>query len=57
MDREQIEELLQAATAERDALVQEANQRVAYLNGRIQALRDILDGETAGVVEEAVEGE
>ena len=57
MDREQVEELLQAATAERDALVQEANQRVAYLNGRIQALRDILDGETAGVVEEAVEGE
>ena len=55
MDRKQIEELLQAATAERDALVQEANQRVAYLNGRIQALRDILDGETAGVVEEAVE--
>ena len=55
MDREQVEELLQAATAERDALVQEANQRVAYLNGRIQALRDILDGETAGVVEEAVE--
>lgn len=57
MDREQIEELLQAATAERDALVQEANQRVAYLNGRIQALRDILDGEKAGVVEEAVEEE
>ena len=57
MDREQVEELLQAATAERDALVQEANQRVAYLNGRIQALRDILDGETAGVVEEAVEEE
>ena len=55
MDREQVEELLQAAAAERDALVQEANQRVAYLNGRIQALRDILDGETAGVVEEAVE--
>ena len=55
MNNEQIAELLQAATAERDALVQEANQRVAYLNGRIQALRDILDGEVAGVVEEAVE--
>lgn len=37
MTWEQLNERIAALTAERDAFVQEANQRIAFLNGQIMA--------------------
>lgn len=42
MTKQQIAELIQAVTVERDAFVQQANQQIAFLNGRLQALGDVL---------------
>lgn len=37
MTSEQLNEKVAALTAERDAFVSEANQRIAFLNGQIMA--------------------
>lgn len=42
MDSKQLEELRQTLTAERDRLIQEANARIAYLNGKIEMLAELL---------------
>lgn len=41
MAKDKLNELLAAATAERDALIAQANQQIAYLNGRIAALEEL----------------
>ena len=42
MDVEQLKSLLAAATAERDEFMAQANQRLAWLNGRIETLAELL---------------
>ncbi len=42
MDTERIKELLAAVTAERDEFMAQANQRLAWLNGRIETLAELL---------------
>ena len=42
MDSKQLEELRATLTAERDRLIQEANARIAYLNGKIEMLAELL---------------
>lgn len=54
MTRAQLNEKLAALTAERDAFVQEANQRIAFLNGQIMAYEAMAaDMERAGAPVEA----
>jgi len=42
LDTERIKELLAAVTAERDEFMAQANQRLAWLNGRIETLAELL---------------
>jgi hypothetical protein len=42
VDNKQLEELRVTLTAERDRLIQEANARIAYLNGKIEMLSELL---------------
>lgn len=44
MTEEQLTEMIQALVAERDELAARANQRIAYLNGKIELARELLDG-------------
>ena len=42
MDSERIKKLIAAVTAERDEFMAQANQRLAFLNGKIEALQELL---------------
>ena len=49
MDNERLAEMIAALIAERDELMQQANQRLAYLNGKVEALQELLAaGDEAG---------
>lgn len=41
MDNDRLQELIAAIEAERDALIQQANAQIAYLNGKIDALKEL----------------
>lgn len=41
MTKEQMADMLAALIAERDEVVAQANQRIAYLNGKIELLREM----------------
>ena len=56
MAKDKLNELLAAATAERDALIAQANQQIAYLNGRIAALEELATDDPAQATPAAVEG-
>lgn len=47
MTKERLAELIQAVEAERDEFIQQANQRAAYFNGRLETLQALLAEETA----------
>lgn len=47
MAKDKLNELLATATTERDALIAQANQQIAYLNGRIAALEELAADEPA----------
>lgn len=47
MTKERLAELIQAVEDERDEFIQQANQRAAYFNGRLETLRALLAEETA----------
>lgn len=47
MTSDRLNELIQAVEAERDEFIQQANQRAAYFNGRLETLRALLAEETA----------
>lgn len=56
MDKQQIADLIQALTAERDDLIAQVNQRIAFLNGKIEALVELIaPPETTGGAEAAEE--
>ena len=42
MKTDELQARLTALTAERDQLIQEANSRIAYLNGQIALLSELL---------------
>lgn len=42
MNKEQLAEMLQNIRAERDEFVAQANQQIAYLNGKIALLEQLL---------------
>jgi len=42
MDKEVLVEMIQAITVERDELIRQANQQIAYLNGKIAAIEAVL---------------
>lgn len=45
MDKDKLRELIAAIEAERDALIQQANSRIAFLNGKVEALAELLNEE------------
>jgi hypothetical protein len=45
MDSEKLRELIKALEAERDAMIQQVNARIAFLNGKIEALTELMDKE------------
>lgn len=47
MTSDRLNELIQAVEAERDEFIQQANQRAAYFNGRLETLRALLAEEAA----------
>jgi uncharacterized small protein (DUF1192 family) len=49
---------IEALKAQRDLLVEEANKRVAYLNGRIDQLKALVEPEAeVDTIEQASEGD
>lgn len=42
MDKEKLTELIMTLIAERDELIQQANARVAFLNGKIEAIQELI---------------
>jgi hypothetical protein len=42
VDKDKLTELAAALTAERDALIQQVNARIAFLNGKIEMIRELL---------------
>lgn len=43
MDNKKLEELIAVLTAQRDELLKEANGQLAYLNGKIDALKGLIE--------------
>ncbi len=42
MGKEQLTELIAAIEAERDSLIQQVNARIAFLNGKIEAIQELI---------------
>lgn len=42
MDKDRLVELAAALEAERDALIQQVNARIAFLNGKIEAIQELI---------------
>jgi len=55
MKTDELQARLTALTAERDQLIQEANSRIAYLNGQIALLSELLAAPDTTAVEAAAD--
>jgi hypothetical protein len=42
MDKDKLRELAATLTEERDALIQQVNARIAFLNGKIEMIQELL---------------